>query len=442
MSELTPSDALTTLARRVLDMAREGGATEAEVSVSDSRALSVRARNGDVESLEFQRDRDLHLSVYIGRRSGSAVSSDWTDAGLRAAVRAACDIARATGEDPCNGLPDPQHLAREFPDLDLEHPWALRPEDAIEMARQAEAAALAVDRRIRSSEDASVDTRQGVEVLANTHGFVGIRRGTQHSLACGAIAVDGDDMQRDHDYALSRVPDELPEPAAVGERAARQALARLGAKRPKSGRVPVLFRADLARGLIGHFLGAVSGGALYRRSSFLLDSIGQPLFPDWLSLRQRPFIRRAIGSAAFDHEGVATRERELVSGGVIQGYLLGSYAARRLNMEPTGNAGGVFNLEVSANAGDLSSMIRDMGTGLLLTELMGQGVNTVTGDYSRGASGFWVENGEIAGPVDEATIAGNLRDIYAGIVAVGSDIDTRGSVRTGSILVDGMTVAA
>ena len=315
MSELTPSDALTTLARRVLDMAREGGATEAEVSVSDSRALSVRARNGDVESLEFQRDRDLHLSVYIGRRSGSAVSSDWTDAGLRAAVRAACDIARATGEDPCNGLPDPKYLAREFPDLDLEHPWALRPEDAIEMARQAEAAALAVDRRIRSSEDASVDTRQGVEVLANTHGFVGIRRGTQHSLACGAIAVDGDDMQRDHDYALSRVPDELPEPAAVGERAARQALARLGAKRPKSGRVPVLFRADLARGLIGHFLGAVSGGALYRRSSFLLDSIGQPLFPDWLSLRQRPFIRRAIGSAAFDHEGVATRERELVSGG-------------------------------------------------------------------------------------------------------------------------------
>lgn len=442
MTELTEIDTLERLAQQVLDRARSAGATAAETSLSDSHGLSVRARNGDVESLEFQRDRDLHLSVYIGQCSGSASTSDWSEAGVTAAVNAACDIARATGEDPCNGLADAEHMATEFPELELHHPWDLTPEQAIDLARRCEAAALGLDPRIRQSEDASVDTRGGEELYANTHGFMGLRRGSQHTIACGAIAVDGDDMQRDYDYAHTRVPGELPEPEAIGEAAARQALARLGATRPRTGRVPVLFRADVARGLLGHFVGAISGGALYRRSSFLLDAIGESVFPDWMSLHQRPFIKRALGSAAFDQEGMATADRDLVVDGVLQGYLLGSYAARRLGMAPTGNAGGVFNLEPTANAGDLDAMIRDMGTGLLVTELMGQGVNTVTGDYSRGASGFWVENGEIAGPVDEATVAGNLRDIYRGIVAVGSDTDLRGSIRSGSILIDGMTVAA
>ena len=442
MNPLLPSrDALETWAQRALDRARVAGATAADVHVSAGQGLSVGVRKSEVETLEFQNDRGLSLTVYFGQRSGSASTSDLTDAGLVQAVNAACVIARATGEDPCSGLADAARMAKVFPDLDLYHPWALTPDAAIETARRCEAAALTADPRIAQSEGASLNSHIGVELYANTHGFMGERRTSNHSLSCSAIAAADDEMQRDDWWTASCTATALEAPEAVGRKAGTRAAARLGSRKLKTCQAPVLFVPEMARTLFGHFIGAISGGALYRKASFLLDQLGQPVFSPLIELKQQPFIPRGAGSAAFDSEGVATSERTLVEGGVLQGYVLGSYSARKLGLQSTGNAGGVFNLMVTPGQASFDALLREMGTGLVVTEMMGQGVNTVTGDYSRGASGFWVEHGAPVHPVHEITIAGKLGEMFKGIRALGNDVDTRTGIRCGSVLIEKMSIA-
>lgn len=442
---LPDSKQLETWAARALEAALRAGASQAEVSVSTSRALTVGVRMREVESVEFQRDRDLHLSLYFGQRSGSASTADLSDAGLSATVEAACAIARATGEDPCVGLADADLIAQPgadgFPDLDLYHPWALSPEQATERALQCEAAAFAADARVQQSEGASVDSRESIGVYANTQGFVGARRSTSHSLSCGVIAVKGDKMQTGHQYSSARAESDLWSASLVGHEAGCRAAARLGARSLSTRSAPILLTPEMARGLIGQFLSAISGGALYRKASFLLGKLDQPVFAPHIQLLQRPFIARGAGSSPYDSEGVAAVDRALVEDGVLRSYLLGSYSARKLGLRSTGNAGGAFNVLLPPGEQSFDSLVRQMGRGLIVTSLMGQGVNQVTGDYSRGAEGFWVENGEIAHPVEEVTIAGNLSQMLAGIVAVGNDVDTRGSVRIGSLLLSPMTIA-
>ena len=427
---------------RMLDAATHAGADAAEAGASLSRALTVAVRNAEVESLEFQRDRDLALTVYCGQRVGSASTSDWSDAGLRAAAEAAVAIARASGEDACNGLPEREDLATNFPELDLFHPWMNDADAAIDHARACEAAALAVDKRIQQSEGATLETGRGVSVLGNTHGFRGVRAGTRHGLSCAVIARVDDDMQRDYWYTAGRVPAALLDADAVGRRAGERAVARLGAQRLSTRRCPVLFPPELARSLWSALAGAATGASLYRRASFLLDRAGSRIAAEGLRLEQQPHLPQALGSAAFDEEGVATVQRDLLADGVLQHYLLSSYSARRLGLATTGNAGGVYNLVAhpTTDAG-LEQLAAGMGDGLLVTELMGQGVNTVTGDYSRGAAGYVVRNGVIAEPVDEITIAGNMLEMLQAVEAVGSDIDTRSGIHSGSVLIGAMTVA-
>ena len=431
---------LETLAEKALDAARRAGADSAEAHASASRALTVSVRMGEVESVQFQRDRDLTLTAYVGRRSGSASTTDLTDDGLRQAADAAAAIARASGEDPCSGLPERNELAVSFPDLDLYHPWRISPEEALHLAQSCEASAFAVDKRITGSEGASVDTQHGRSVLANTVGFSGYRESSNHALSCAVIAADASGMQQGYWFDGRRAPEELMTVDAIGRQAGARAVAHLGAKKLSTRRVPVLFAAEVARSLFGAFCGAISGGALYRRASFLLDQVGRPVFAPTVQIAQRPFLKRAAASACFDQEGVATFDRDLVVDGVLQGYLLGCYAARKLGLRSTGNAGGVFNLVVESTAGDLQSLLHALGTGVFVTDMMGSGANLVTGDYSRGAAGFWVENGSIVHPVQEITLAGTLQEMFSGIRAIGCDVDTRGSVRCGSVLVDCMTV--
>ena len=427
---------------QALELAKRGGASAAEAHLGASRGLSVSVRMGEVESVQFQRDRDLSLTVYFGQRTGSASTTDLSEAALARTIEAACAIAKAGGEDPCMGLADAGLMAKEFPDLDLSHPWEVSAETAIEMAREAEAAAFAADKRVTQSEGASVDTRHSLHLYANTHGFFGQRDATDHSIGVAAIAVQGEAMQLGHWYTTSRRAADLDAGAAVGRKAGERAAARLGARGIATRTAPVLFPAEVARGLFGHFIGAISGGALHRRASFLLNKLGEPVFAPRVNARQLPFIPRAAGSSAYDQEGVATRERSLLDKGVLGGYLLGSYSARKMGMASTGNAGGIFNLVVDSTfAGGLEALAREMGEGLIVTDLMGQGVNNVTGDYSRGASGFWVENGAIAYPVQEVTIAGNLSNIFQGIQAIVDDVDLRGGVRCGSVLVEAMMIA-
>ncbi|WP_211234505.1 metalloprotease PmbA [Solimonas soli] len=428
-----------------LARARAGGAVAAEANVSASRGLTVSVRQNEVESLEFQQDRELALTVYLagdgGQRKGHATTGDWSDAGIAQAVAAALAIADATGADPCNGLADAELMAREFPDLDLDHPWAIDAEAAVDLARACEAAAFASDARITGSEGAGVSSHRGVSAYANTHGFFGVRRGTQHSVSCAVVASAGDDMQRDYWYSNARVPAELMTAEAIGARAGQRAAARLGARKLATRRAPVLLPPELARGFWSHFTGAISGGSLYRKASFLLDKLGQDVFSPQVTLRQAPLLPRGMASASYDHEGVATRERTLVAKGRLEGWLLSSYSARKLGLQSTGNAGGVFNLIAEPGALDVAGLLREMGEGLLVTELLGHGANLVNGDYSRGAAGFWVENGAIAYPVDELTVAGNLAEMFKHVVAVGRDVDPQAGIRTGSVLIDGMTIA-
>lgn len=432
---------LAGISQRLLERARAMGATQAEVSCSEERGLEVNVRLGEVETVESTHDRGIAVTVYFGHRKGSASTADLQESSLEATVAQACAIARHTEDDPAAGLADPELMATGFPDLDLWHPWQLGADEAIDLALACEAAGRDADPRISNSDGASVGTSQSLSVYANSHGFIGRDRGSHHSIGCALIGGQGDGMQRDGWYSSALAREDLQDPAQIGRTAAERTLARLQPRSLPTGEVPVLFASEVARSLIGHLLSAVSGGSLYRRASFLLDSAGTALFPSWFNIDELPLLRRGLRSSAFDGEGVATRNSALVSDGVLQRYILGSYSARKLGLQTTANAGGVHNLQVSANAGDRASLVAGMGRGLLVTELMGQGVNGVTGDYSRGAGGFWVENGQIAYPVDGITIAGNLRQMFASIEAVGSDVDPRSHVRTGSILVGRMTVA-
>jgi PmbA protein len=432
---------LQELVRRSLDEAARGGATQAEAAVSLDTGLSVTVRLGEVETLEYQRDRGMGITVYVGKRKGSASTADLSWPAVAETVTKALSIARFTAEDECSGLADAALMAREVPDLELAHAWDIDAERAIELARRAESAALAVDPRIRNSEGGSVSSHAGARVYGNTHGFLGAYPYTTHSISCVVLGQQDDGMQRDYWYSTAREASALESPEEIGRRAGRRTVDRLGARKLGTRKAPVLFAAEMARGLVGHFLGAVRGGPQYRKSSFLCGAAGQQLFPSWVGMVERPHLKRALGSAPFDNEGVATRDRALVDGGVLTGYVLDSYSARKLGLATTGNAGGVHNLEVGGPGEDFEGMLRRLDTGLLVTELLGQGVNLVTGDYSRGAAGYWVERGSIAYPVHEVTIAGNLRDMYRGLVAVGADVDIRGGVRTGSILVEQMTIA-
>jgi PmbA protein len=433
---------LQSIIERALEEAQARGASQAEAAVSQDTGLSVGVRLGEVETLEHQRDRSMGITVYFGLRKGSASTADFSLDAVRATVAKACSIARFTAEDACSGLADAVLMAREPSNLDLSHPWNIAADRAIEIAKSCEASALAFDPRINNSEGASLSTHQGLHVYGNTHGFVGGYPTTSHSLSCVVLAGTGEDMQRDYWYSSSRDWHELEQAEAIGRESARRTIARLGPRRLSTRRAPVLFVPEIARGLIGHFTAAIRGSSQYRQSSFLLNSVGQQVFPSGFSIAERPHIPKAAGSAPFDDEGVATRDRELVADGVVTGYILSSYSARKLGLETTGNAGGSHNLLVKPSlAGGMDALLRRLGTGLLVTELMGQGVNMVTGDYSRGAAGFWVENGSIQYPVAEITIAGNLRDMLKGVAAVGDDVDVRGATRVGSILLPEMTIA-
>ena len=439
-----PLSTLQNLADEVLGHARKAGASACEVDVSEGFGQSVMVRCGEVETIEYNRDKGIGVTVYLGQQKGNASTADFSTAALRETVEAALNIARFTAADPCAGLPEAHLLvsrADAAQDLDLYHPWHLSVEQAIELARRCEQAAFAVSPLIANSEGASVSSQEGQFVAANSLGFMGGCPTSRHYLACSLIAGRDDAMQREDWYSTSRNPAEIAAPEAIGDYAARRALSRLGARKIRTCKVPVLFEAPLAASLIGNFVHAASGGSLYRQTSFLLDSLGQPVFSKAVRISERPHLPGALASSRFDNDGVATREREVVEGGILQAYFLGTYSARKLGMQSTGNAGGCHNLIVHPGEHDFSGLLREMGRGLLVTELLGQGVNYVNGDYSRGAAGYWVENGEIAYPVEEITIAGNLREMFRNITAVGKDVLVRGSKQVGSILVGEMKIA-
>ena len=425
--------------------ARRLGATDADAEASEGCGLSVSVRKGELESVERNRDKSLGVTVYVGCRRGSASTSDFSEAAIEQTVRAAYDIARFTAEDPVAGLPDEADIAREQPDLDLFHPWPITSEQAAALALECEQAAFDTDPRITNSEGAGVSAQQSHFFSAHTHGFRGGYASSRHSISVAPIAGRGDQMQRDAWYSSMRAVEELASAQAVGRYAAERALSRLKARKIRTTECPVLFESPLAAGLIGSLVQAASGGALYRRSSFLVDALGQPVLPEHIDIEEDPHVRRGKGSAPFDDEGVATHARKVVDAGRLAGYFLSTYSARKLGMKTTGNAGGSHNLTLRSRltqpGDDLDAMLAKLGTGLFVIELMGQGVNYVTGDYSRGASGFWVENGSIAYPVEEITIAGNLRQMLLGVEAAGADAYNFGAKTTGSLLINRMKVA-
>jgi PmbA protein len=434
-------DELRTMVEGVLRIARAQGATEAEADVSEGYGQSVTVRRGEVETIEYNRDKGLSLTVYVGKQRGSASSSDLTPKAIEDTVRAALSIARFTAADDAAGLAAPALIAHEIGDLDLFHPWNLAVETAIEMARECEAAAFRLDKRIVNSEGATVAAQQSQFMAGNTAGFLGGFPSSRHYISCAVIAGEGDAMQRDDWYSWERSAADLARPEAIGDYAGRRALSRLRSRRLGTREARILFEAPAASGLLQTFVSAASGGNLYRKSSFLLDSLGQAIFAPIVNLREEPHLARGMASSYFDDDGVATHPRDIVKDGVLQGYFLGVYSARKLGLQSTGNAGGNHNLILAPGRLDLVGMLRELGTGLFVTELMGHGINMVTGDYSRGAAGFWVEGGEIRYPVEEITIAGNLRDMFRNVSAIGADTLRRGSRTCGSIIVDGMTVA-
>jgi PmbA protein len=425
----------------MLEEAKRKGATAAEAGLSVESGLSVSVRLGEVETIEHNRDKGLGVTVYVGKRKGSASTTDFSRQAVSETVQAACDIARYTQPDEYAGLADPNDLAQTIPDLDLYHPWAITAEQAIALATESEAVAREYDPRITNSEGAYINSHSGQRFYANSLGFMADFLTTRHSNGCTVIASSGERMERDYWYSVSRLADKLEDGKHVGEMAAQRALQRLDARHLKTQKLPVIFQAEVARGLLGHLVRAISGGSLYRKASFLLDKLDTQIFPAHVRIDERPHLKQALGSAPFDNEGVTTRAHDLVSDGVLQSYVLDSYAARRLGMHTTGNAGGVHNLFINHGDDDLNGLLQKMGRGLLITEVMGQGVNTVTGDYSRGAAGFWVEGGEIQYPVEEFTLASNLSRMYQQLVAVGNDVDTRSSMQTGSWLIEEMMIA-
>ncbi|HEX2830761.1 MAG TPA: metalloprotease PmbA [Burkholderiales bacterium] len=435
------ADRLRELAQSVLDHARKNGATSAETEVSEGFGQTVTVRRGEVETIEYNRDKGIGVTVYVGQKRGHASSSDFSGQAVKDTVEAALSIAKFTAPDDAAGLADPDRLAKDIRDLDLWHPWDLPVERAIELAKIAEDAGFAVDKRISNTEGATVSTQESQFVYANSHGFMGGYPNSRHSVWCSLIAGKNDEMQRDDWYETARDPLDLAKPDSVGRRAGERAVQRVGARKIATMQAPVLFEAPIASSLVGHFVSAVSGGSLYRKSSFLLDSVGKQVFSRLVNITDIPDVPKGLASSPFDEEGVATQRREVVRDGVVQGYFLGSYSARKLGLQTTGNAGGNHNLMLAPTGEDFEALLKKMDKGLLVTELMGQGVNPVTGDYSRGAAGYWVENGKIAYPVQEITIAGNLKDMFQAIVAAGTDVSRRGSRQCGSILLERMTIA-
>ncbi|MEN8710996.1 MAG: metalloprotease PmbA [Arenicellales bacterium] len=423
------------------DAVNRCGASSAEADASLTQGSSLTVRLGEIETIEHNRDKSLSLTVYFDKKSGSASTSDMSAEAIRNTVDAACSIARFTAEDDCGGLADADQMAQQLPDLDLWHPWHPDTDTARQLALECEEVARGAGSAISNSEGATVSSHEGVGIYANTHGFSGTRYGTRHSLSCSVIASDGQAMERDYWYTVARDRSALQTAAEVGRIAGQRTLDRLGSRKIATCQTPVIYEAQVASSLLTHLISAISGGALYRKSSFLLDHKGKKIFPDHINISEQPYLPKALGSAAFDNEGVATRQRSIIKDGVLMDYVLSSYSARKLGLQTTGNAGGVHNLVIEHGNSDLPALMKQMGTGLLVTELIGFGINNVTGDYSRGAAGFWVENGEIQYPVSEVTVAGNLLDIFQSFVEVGNDLDNRGNTITGSILVEKMTVA-
>ncbi len=439
--ESSPGEFLADLVQRTLEIAKRQGANSAEASASSGQGLSLTVRLGEVESVEHHQDKGLGITVFVGQAKGSASTSDFSEHALVETVRAAIAIARHTSADPFAGLADPELLARDFPDLDLYHPWGIDADGAAELARRCEAAARGHDPRICNSEGASLGTGEGISVYGNTLGFLGTSRGSRHSISCSVLAGNQDGMQRDYWFDVARSASDLSSPEQIGITSAERAVRRLGSRKISTCVAPVLFENQAASSLLGHLAQAISGGHLYRKTSFLLDSLGKQLFPKTIRIYEEPMRLRGLGSCSFDGDGVATRNRDIVESGILQGYILDSYSARKLGMHSTGNAGGAHNLTLAPGRRDLDAMVRNMGRGLFVTELIGFGVNTVTGDYSRGAAGFWVENGQIQYPVEEITIAGDLQNMFLGIAEVGSDLLVHGNTSSPSILIESMTIA-
>lgn len=432
---------LETALRAAIDHAGRSGADASEAHARSATELSVTARNGEVDTVEHSEARGLSVTVYLDGARGTAETNDLSDAGIERSVAAALDIARFAESDPYAGPADAEDLARELPDLDLYHPWDVDAAGLAERARSMDAAARAIDPRVTQTDRCALSSTAAVSGYASSTGFVGLTRGTHHAISCLAIAAEDDLKERDLWFDTRRVPAELASAEDIGRRAAERAVARLGARQVPTGTYPVLFEAPVAATLIGHLIGAISGSALYRKASFLVDAVGESLFPARVSIVERPSLPRGYASAAYDAEGVKPLGGAIIDSGRLQRYVLSSYSARRLGLRTTGNAGGVRNLEVSHDGLPLEALVKDMSRGVLVTELMGFGVNLVNGDYSRGASGYWVEDGEVRYPVNEFTIAGNLKEMFAGILAIGADVDGRGNTRCGSILIDRLTIA-
>lgn len=419
-----------------------GTADAAEVAITKTTGISVSTRMCEVENVEFNSDGALGITVYRGQRKGSASTSDLSENAIRQTVEAALDIAKYTSEDPCSGPAPKEFMVKEVPDLDLFHPDEPEPDHAAQKAIAAERAALDYSDKIKQSDGASYDSHYGIRVYGNSHGLLASYPSSRHTISCVMIAQGKNGvMERDYSYTVARSVDDLWTPERVGLESAQKTLSRLDAQKIKTGQYPVMFAADVATGLIGHLIMAISGGNLYRKSSFLLDRLNTSVFPDWFNIEEQPHLLRGLASSPFDSEGVYTQDRSIITDGVLATYLLTSYSARKLKMTPTGHAGGIHNWFVRSTGQSFKEMLQQLNTGFLVTELMGQGVNVVNGDYSRGAAGFWVENGEIQFPVSEVTIAGNLQDMFKQIVAVGSDTETRSQIQTGSILIESMKVA-
>ncbi|MFZ2726118.1 MAG: metalloprotease PmbA [Methylococcaceae bacterium] len=426
---------------QLLDEAKQQGATAAEAGLSLEKGLSITARLGEVETIENHCSQGLGITVYFGQRKGSASTTDLSLASIKETVSAACSIAKYTSEDSYAGLPEKEWLATEFPDLDINHPWNISTDKAIELAIECETAAREYHQEITNSEGASINTHQGIRVFGNSLGFLQSRISTRHSLSCSVLAQRGDSMQRDYWYSVARNAQLLEDAKTIGQKAAQRTLKRLSAQGLTTRQCPVLYSAEIASSLLGSFISAISGGNLYRKSSFLLDALNTQVFPEFVHIYEQPYLLGGLGSSAYDGEGVKTQNRDLIKDGILQSYVLGSYSARKLGLASTGNAGGVHNLSIDSGNKSFDDLLKEMNTGLLVTELIGQGVNIVTGNYSRGAAGFWVENGVIQYPVEEITIAGNLKEMFKNIIAIGNDIDYRGSTRTGSILIEQMALA-
>lgn len=425
----------------ILKQAKKKGATAAEVAIGRHLGFNVNVRMGAVDTIEHNRDKTVDVAVYFGDQKGSASTNDLSAEAISGTIEYACNIARLTTGDPFSGLADPQLICKNILDLDLYYPWSITPDHAIEMALDCEASARNIDKRVVSSEGVGISNQQGISIYGNTHGFIGSLISTKHSLGCVLVSQDGNGMQRDGYYTNARDPQDLNSAIHVAKESVSRVVDRLGGKRIKTCVAPVIFHAEVAKGLIGHFLSAIMGGNIYRKSSFLLDQVGEQVFPKHINIFERPFLPKGWASSSFDAEGVATKDRDIIKDGVLQSYMLGSYSARKLGLQSTGNAGGAHNILLSTSDMDLAGLMKHMDKGLLVTELLGQGVSIVTGDYSRGVAGFWIENGVIQFPVEEITIAGNLRDMFANLIAVGNDVDTRSAIYSGSILLDKMTIA-